>query len=699
LGGGKWETNSNRSAGTPSINNAITIAVAPSTISATIVIDALTSGIFPGSMTISNLLVERGGGIMHPSTTLFLNNAGSLTSLFIENALTITTGGSVLITNSVLRVNGPGIFDDGVVLLNSGTILAGPAYIGHSGQGTLTVSNGTFTINNVYLGYASGANGTLTVANGTVQQVQNIYVGFLSGSAGTVWMTGGSWSAGGTTMYLGASGRGQMTVSNGTWNATQVNVGDSGNGTLTLAGGMTTVSGQFLPFTIGNALGSTGTLWITGGQLDVTNAGSQFRIGAGGVGTVTMSNGMWQTLSLEVGNQGTLNVTGGTLVPGQLSIAGSTNGPSGTMWMSGGSLLGGAFIGIASQMTISNGMWTGENAQVNEYGTLRVAGGINVLGSLETINAGVDPLATGSVWMTEGQLVTTGAVSYVGENGAGFMAISNGTWHAGEVDVGFSGTVMDPDTGLSPASALTVAGGTHTFTSLQLGVQSGIPGALWMSGGELTVTNAASVIGSNGIGQITISNGTWLARDVFVGSFVGGQGALTVAGGATSVSHSLLVGSRSCTSSGAVVVTGGSLLVTNAAHNAVLDLESGRLTLSGGTLVVDTLVKTNPCASFHQTGGTLVVGGVTNLLTNTFFRVTAINREGNNIRVTWQTSGGETNMLQATNGGPGGSYKTNFVDLPPQIIVTGVGLTTTNALDVGGATNFPSRFYRVRLVP
>jgi len=192
-----------------------------------------------------------------------------------------------------------------------------------------------------------------------------------------------------------------------------------------------------------------------------------------------------------------------------------------------------------------------------------------------------------------------------------------------------------------------------------------------------------------------VSNATWLAQSVMVGRLAGSQGTLTVAGGTSSVYSNLTIGSSNCTGTGTVVITGGSLFVTNAAHNAVLDVRGGSLVLDAGTLVVDQLVTTNSCGSFQQIGGTLVVGGVT----NPFFRVTAITREGSNVRVTWQTLGGETNVLQATNGGPGGSYNTNFVDLAPQIIVSGVGLTTTNALDVGGATNKPARYYRVRLVP
>ena len=40
-----------------------------------------------------------------------------------------------------------------------------------------------------------------------------------------------------------------------------------------------------------------------------------------------------------------------------------------------------------------------------------------------------------------------------------------------------------------------------------------------------------------------------------------------------------------------------------------------------------------------------------------------------------------------------------FSDLSPASTIPGTSLSTTNYLDLGGATNTPSRFYRVRLVP
>ena len=48
---------------------------------------------------------------------------------------------------------------------------------------------------------------------------------------------------------------------------------------------------------------------------------------------------------------------------------------------------------------------------------------------------------------------------------------------------------------------------------------------------------------------------------------------------------------------------------------------------------------------------------------------------------------------------PSGSYTNNFSNLTLTIGIPGASLGTTNYLDVGGATNVPARYYRVRLVP
>jgi PKD repeat protein/endonuclease/exonuclease/phosphatase family metal-dependent hydrolase len=73
----------------------------------------------------------------------------------------------------------------------------------------------------------------------------------------------------------------------------------------------------------------------------------------------------------------------------------------------------------------------------------------------------------------------------------------------------------------------------------------------------------------------------------------------------------------------------------------------------------------------------------------------------NNVLITWSTAGVRTNAVQATAGDAGGGYSTeSFQDLSNATVIINVsGDTATNYTDVGGATNIPSRYYRVRLVP
>ncbi len=77
-------------------------------------------------------------------------------------------------------------------------------------------------------------------------------------------------------------------------------------------------------------------------------------------------------------------------------------------------------------------------------------------------------------------------------------------------------------------------------------------------------------------------------------------------------------------------------------------------------------------------------------------RITSIAREGVDIRVTWATGVGKTNALQFTTGNAGGSYSNNFSDLS---VVTNTTGSATNYVHTGAATNAPTGYYRVRIVP
>lgn len=75
-------------------------------------------------------------------------------------------------------------------------------------------------------------------------------------------------------------------------------------------------------------------------------------------------------------------------------------------------------------------------------------------------------------------------------------------------------------------------------------------------------------------------------------------------------------------------------------------------------------------------------------------KVSALAREGNDIRITWSTVSGKTNFVQASNG-----TLNNFTNISSAIICPGISRTSTNYLDTGAVNNCSSRFYRIRFVP
>lgn len=76
------------------------------------------------------------------------------------------------------------------------------------------------------------------------------------------------------------------------------------------------------------------------------------------------------------------------------------------------------------------------------------------------------------------------------------------------------------------------------------------------------------------------------------------------------------------------------------------------------------------------------------------YRVLSTTKEGNNVRVTWQTAGGRKDAIQASDVVNG-----TYSKISSTITNAGVGVVTTNYLDVGTMTSRSKRFYRVVNVP
>jgi len=80
------------------------------------------------------------------------------------------------------------------------------------------------------------------------------------------------------------------------------------------------------------------------------------------------------------------------------------------------------------------------------------------------------------------------------------------------------------------------------------------------------------------------------------------------------------------------------------------------------------------------------------------FRITSVAPEGNDVRVTWMTAGGCTNVVQVMDSSDP-DYSNSFTDLSTPLVISGIGDTETNYVDQNAALLGPCRYYRVRLVP
>jgi hypothetical protein len=302
-------------------------------------------------------------------------------------------------------------------------------------------------------------------------------------------------------------------------------------------------------------------------------------------GAVAINNG---ALSLD-GPQGAANgVDGGlTLNGGLLSVTNSQlyigNNGTGSLTVSNGSFT--AYYPIVGLNSGANGLWT-------------IAGGSNFVTTVFDV---ADSLtATGRVLVTGGQLITP--VCYVGLFGNGGLTVSNGNFKcAGTVDVASqSGAVGN----------FITAGGTSTLGSITVGESSEATGAvlvtgtalvqvtgqvigygsITVTGGQLTVTNDNSFLT-----RATVSNGTFLARDVFLGDggsgSSGSSGVFNVAGSGLvalpSSFNGFSVGVNSGT--GAVFQAGGQILLTNTDLNigGLFSPALGQMIISNGTTIAN----------------------------------------------------------------------------------------------------------------
>jgi len=171
------------------------------------------------------------------TNTVSIGMGGPTVALHILNNFTLSGGGALFITNSALQVDTPG---------GNGTIVV---------DGLATVaSGGTFLATNatVLLGSTNGADGEVSIAGAMV--VSNLDAGLVSNSVGQITVLSG----------------GSLTGTNS--DSLVVGYALGSGGTITVSGGTLQfgVSHDFSQWVVGYNSGATGTLWLTGDVLTFT---------------------------------------------------------------------------------------------------------------------------------------------------------------------------------------------------------------------------------------------------------------------------------------------------------------------------------------------------------------------------------------------------------------------------------------------
>jgi hypothetical protein len=758
---GKWETGANWSLNVAPFSGHSVILITNAG-TKTVNNDATTASGFPSTLTISNLVVSAPSGatntllLAHGGTgtplrvlrSLTVNSGGvvaiddaalrhegpSANPVSIDGGLTLD-GGSLTVTN------------DGVQLL-----------AGNNGSGTLIVSNGTLTAYYAIVGANAGANGTWHIAGGTNIVTTTFDIADSLTATGTVRMTGGQLSA--PNAYIGLFGNGRLIVSNGVFQCAGQGLVASqpgAQGTFTAAGGTSTFGSML----IGESSMATGAVLVTGtalvqvngeldnrgsvmvaggnlnvlGQLESVTTNNALSVTGGQFAAtndnafltrVAVSNGTFLARDVFLGNQrlGTFTVAGAGVValPGSFNgFSVGVNGGTGIVSQAGGLILltntdlnvGGLFSPAVGQMTISNGTTQARRVfvggQGDGNGTVRLEGGTLIASNLE-VNATSQFIFNRGTLQTRSSAVANNASFVVGD-------------------------------GVNPA-LYQLLGGTNSFTrGLRIANNGVLAGTGAITGG---VTNAGVIAPGASAGRLDITGSLLLNNSSQLGFELGGytagtqfdfisvSGSVTL-GGALAVglsnnfqsvmtngaSFTILTAGTPFAGSFANVASGGLLTTTDGyARFTVLYAGSTMLRLTG-LLIVDTdndgmpdwwedqfsLDKNNPADAALDLDG----DGASNVVefragtlpnnANSVFRIVSLRPETGDLRITWTTVGGKSYRVQTNAPAAGGGITTNFADLSPLISVNGVGESTTNYLHIGGFSNAPARYYRVRLGP
>jgi hypothetical protein len=610
--------------------------IAPSSVNSAIdslILDATNSGtihITGGTNYINNFLVQGGNTLSVEGGQTYVVGGGlQMANTASTNAatLTVTNGGRIAFDSATNKST----FSSG-----------GGSVVVNVGNGMLSINSRTPTGGDAWVALADGAGS----------------VGRMNLSAGGS-VTISSW------FLLGRNGgEGHLNVSGGTLNVPRLQGGqDNGIGDFTMTGGRVNVAGDFelghsTPSTTAQASAPNFVGNFSGGRMDV---GGSLVVGAwhNGFGLMNVSNGATINAGQLIvgrddgasvtGNQGILNITGGTVNVGGFAkntgvlrntgdfIIGTGNAlSSGTVNLSGGLLQVGGGDGRWIRMGFNGAAgtfnMTGGSVSLNGWTRIGESDGaanntFNMSGGTFTITSGdgrfmVGPSGTGVFNMTGGVLNINGGGDALdlGDSGPfshGIINHSAGTINvAGFVSVGNWGEGNAANShGLGTynisGNAVLNAGGMRLGHENSPTANVG-DGAFNQTGGKVTLGSLH--VGSEGVtqsGTYTMSAGTLQFQDGQIGNG-GGGGIFTGTGvaaiGGTGVgnfnvnANGLLLLGGNFTNTAGITPNGGTVQIFN---GPTLNIGTG----PGSSNAHAGFITLGGAGSLTQTGTNIVMNG------------------------------------------------------------------------------------------
>jgi T5SS/PEP-CTERM-associated repeat protein len=625
-----------------------------------------------GNVAGSDGTITLNGGIADVGSRIYVGKEGTGTFT--------ATNGSTVNSNFQFRL-GDGATGSGTATFDNSTLTIDDSIhdliVGWSGQGQMFLQNGASANvpNDVFIGYETVStgdnrleitggsslnfgnnsdddlnvghrgNGTLIVNDGSTVSGYFLSAGAVAGSTGNVTIDGSGTTANLQSLFAGNSGTGDVTVSGGAQMNLQMTgsttanltVGDSdvGVGTLTITGTNGTGTASTVTANrraeIGgsnNESGGTGTLNIEAGGRLVT-AGGVIGLkhanvaGAGGVGVVnvTGAGSRWESnAGFTVGDngQGDLNVTAGgyASTTSSLVVGNGNTADDGTANV----LVSGAGGGTPSTIDIQTQLRVGDDRAA----TMRIEDGAIVNSAIDGAahayigNAssadGAEVIVDGATWNQFGARIR------VGNNGGSAAAPSTlSVLNAGTVQN--SGFLMIADTATSSHGLVEVIGNGSNITSTFGVVGDAGTGTInVLGGGVVTMTESLDIAGTgSGRGTVLVS-GTGSRLDVSIDMSVGRDngsiGALTIAAGGSVNSAEFRV-AESAGSTGTVNVQANGTLSPATGSNMYVGGSSagaggnGILNVSGGTVdVFDDEISVYAGGTVNLSAGTLATSGV-----------------------------------------------------------------------------------------